>query len=88
MKSIAYVESKDGIHWNEPKVALEPLVSSDLQEDINRPSVLRSAIGYHMWYTGQASGRSSIGYAVSSDGVHWDRQSVSRYFVPTSHGRR
>ena len=77
MKSIAYVESNDGIHWNEPQVALGPLESSDWQEDINRPSILRSAIGYHMWYTGQASGRSWIGYAVSSDGVHWNRQSDS-----------
>ena len=28
-----------------------------------------------MWYTGQAKGHSSIGYATSHDGVTWKRMS-------------
>jgi predicted GH43/DUF377 family glycosyl hydrolase len=31
---------------------------------------------HHMWYTGQAKDHSKIGYAKSTDGVHWIRQSA------------
>jgi predicted GH43/DUF377 family glycosyl hydrolase len=34
-----------------------------------------------MWYTGQAKGKSSIGYAVSSDGIQWERKSKQPVLV-------
>jgi len=75
-KSIALVESKDGIHWSEPPQAVfGPRPESGWEDDINRPYVLKRGDGYHMWYTGQAKGRSWIGYATSSDGVTWKRMS-------------
>ena len=75
-KSVALVESKDGIHWSEPpQVVLGPRKETGWEDDINRPFVLKRADGYHMWYTGQAKGRSWIGYATSSDGVKWKRMS-------------
>ena len=74
-KSVALVESKDGIHWNEPTIVLGPNDKSGWEADINRPVVVKRDDGYHMWYTGQAKGHSSIGYAKSADGVHWTRQS-------------
>jgi predicted GH43/DUF377 family glycosyl hydrolase len=74
-KSLALVESKDGIHRSEPEIVLGPNAKTDWEADINRPVVLRRGDLYHLWYTGQARGRSWIGYATSSDGKHWDRKS-------------
>src|SRR5262249_42208302 len=45
------------------------------EDDVNRPVVLKQGDTYHMWYTGQANGKSWIGYATSADGKTWKRQS-------------
>jgi len=75
-KSIARVESKDGLHWSEPPQAVfGPRPETGWENDINRPCVLKREDGYHLWYTGQAKGRSWIGYATSADGVAWKRMS-------------
>lgn len=75
-KSVALVESADGLHWSEPPgVVLGPRKQTGWEEDINRPVVLKRLEGYHMWYTGQAAGHSAIGYATSPDGVTWKRMS-------------
>jgi len=74
-RSVALVESADGIHWSDPKIALSPNDKTDWESDINRSVVLKNDGGYHMWYTGQAHGRSAIGYATSADGRTWTRQS-------------
>ena len=80
-KSVALVESKDGVHWSEPpQVVLGPRQETGWEDDINRPYVLKQAGIYHMWYTGQirpgaADGHSWIGYATSPDGVTWKRMS-------------
>ena len=81
-RSIALVESKDGIHWGEPAVVLGPNPKSGWEEDINRPVVVRHAGLYRMWYTGQARGKSWIGYAVSPDGTAWKRQSERPVLSP------
>ncbi|MGA2032183.1 MAG: glycosyl hydrolase family 65 protein [Thermoguttaceae bacterium] len=130
-KSIALVQSKDGIHWSEPpqivleprtgkasgtqQIVLEPRTGEasgtqqivlepgtgkasgtqgtgkasgthgpggGWQDEVNRPCVLRRGDGYHMWYTGQARGHSWIGYAISPDGVRWQRQSASPVLSP------
>ena len=81
-KSVALVESIDGVHWGEPRIALGPDPKSDWQADINRPVVVKRPDGYHMWYTGQAHGRSLIGYAVSKDGVTWVRVSDQPVLSP------
>jgi predicted GH43/DUF377 family glycosyl hydrolase len=72
-QSIALVESRDGIHWDEPRIVLGP-AQTGWEDDLNRPSVIKVGDRYHMWYTGQFNGHSSIGYATSSDGLHWDRR--------------
>jgi predicted GH43/DUF377 family glycosyl hydrolase len=74
-KSIALVESRDGIHWSKPVIVIGPNDRTDWEADINRPVVLSDGDTYRMWYTGQARGRSWIGYATSEDGVTWRRQS-------------
>ena len=74
MKSLALVESTDGIRWSEPVIVLAPNPATDWEADINRPVVLKRGATYHLWYTGQAKGRSVIGYATSADGVAWKRR--------------
>ena len=73
-KSIALVESKDGIAWSRPVVVLGPDAKTDWEADINRPVVIRRGGGYRMWYTGQARGKSWIGSARSEDGKTWHRE--------------
>ncbi len=75
-KSLALTESPDGITWGEPAIVLGPNQATDWEADINRPAVLKRADGYHMWYTGQARGRSWLGYATSPDGKAWKRMSA------------
>jgi predicted GH43/DUF377 family glycosyl hydrolase len=72
-KCVALVESEDGVHWGPPKILLGP-TSTGWEDDINRPSVIRQGGVYHMWYTGQFDGHSSIGYATSKDGLSWIRR--------------
>jgi beta-1,2-mannobiose phosphorylase / 1,2-beta-oligomannan phosphorylase len=75
-KSIALVESKDGVRWGEPVIVLGPNAQTDWEADVNRPVVLKHGGRYGMWYTGQARGRSWIGYATSPDGKAWHRESA------------
>jgi hypothetical protein len=74
-KSIALVESKDGIGWSNPVVVLGPNDKTDWEEDINRPVVIRHGGLNRMCYTGQERGKSWIGYATSEDGKTWKRES-------------
>ena len=74
-KSIAITESKDGIHWPAPEIVLPPEPATGWEENINRPVIVHRKDGYHIWYTGQADGKSKIGYAKSADGRVWARQS-------------
>jgi predicted GH43/DUF377 family glycosyl hydrolase len=81
--SLALVESKDGMHWSEPpRIVLGPKSETGWEDDINRPVVLKREDGYHLWYTGQAKGRSAIGYATSPDGIAWRRMSDQPVLSP------
>jgi len=73
-RSIALVESKDGLTWGEPTIVLPSNPKSGWEDEVNRPVVLKKGDVYHMWYTGQAKGKSWIGYATSIDGKTWKRQ--------------
>ena len=81
-RSIALVESADGIHWSRPVIVLRPDTASGWQSAVNRPTVLKRPDGYHMWYTGQASERSWIGHAVSDDGRAWRRTAQEPVLSP------
>jgi predicted GH43/DUF377 family glycosyl hydrolase len=74
-KSVALVESTDGIRWGPPAIVLGPNAATHWEEDINRPVVIRRGNTYHMWYTGQTREHSWIGLATSKDGTHWERAS-------------
>jgi len=75
-QSVAITESPDGIHWKPPEIVLGPKRETGWEDDINRPVVVRREDGYHMWYTGQANGKSRIGYATSANGRDWRRQTA------------
>jgi beta-1,2-mannobiose phosphorylase / 1,2-beta-oligomannan phosphorylase len=81
-KSIALVESRDGFHWSDPLIVLTPNPATGWEDNINRPVVVRRPDGYHLWYTGQAGGRSWIGYATSADGKVWERRSDKPVLSP------
>lgn len=81
-KSLARVESKDGIRWGEPTIVLGPNPRTEWEEDINRPVVVKRDDGYHLWYTGQAKDHSWIGYATSQDGLQWERRSERPVLSP------
>lgn len=81
-RSIAAVESQDGLAWSEPSIALGPNGQSGWEDEVNRPVVLQNGGSYHMWYTGQTKGKSWIGYAVSPDGKTWKRQSDKPVLSP------
>lgn len=74
-KSIALVQSKDGITWSKPLIVLGPNDHFDWENDLNRPVVIKHGDHYQMWYTGQAREKSWIGYATSKDGKAWLRES-------------
>jgi hypothetical protein len=87
-KSIALVESRDGIQWSRPEIVLSP-ATTGWEDDVNRPVVIKRSDGYHMWYTGQvwhkgADGkdRSCIGYCTSPDGKNWTRAAAKPVLTP------
>lgn len=68
---IKYAESSDGINWRrEGVVAID--LSSDDEYAISRPSVLYDEGRWKMWYSYRGKAY-RIGYAESSDGIHWVR---------------
>lgn len=81
--NIWYVESDDGIHF--------PLEDSVLCVDVNeseyrigRPKVYKTSSGYEMFYTRDLISKDYlVGYAVSSDGIHWERKD-SLFQLPKS----
>ena len=79
-KSIAVTDSRDGFSWSEPEICLAPRPTPQgWENDLNRPAVVYRKGIYHMWYTGQfhsgdRGGTSHIFYAVSEDGIHFQRK--------------
>jgi predicted GH43/DUF377 family glycosyl hydrolase len=72
-RSIALVESSDGMAWGDPAVVLGPNKASGWEDEVNRPVVIQHGGKYRIWYTGQAKGKSWIGSATSADGKTWRR---------------
>jgi len=70
--AIAYTQSANGVDWSPPLIVLGP-TDSGWEQSVNRPSVIQTADGFAMWYTGQTDTTSAIGYATSPDGLRWTR---------------
>lgn len=72
--SIYLVCSKDGELWNDPICLLEPR-PDHWDCVVNRGCLVIVGGKWHLWYTGQRLGISSIGLAISDDGIHFNRVS-------------
>ncbi len=81
-KSLALFESTDGIKWSEPAIVLGPNPATGWEDNINRPVVVKRDRLYQLWYTGQANGKSFIGYATSPNGQNFARQSQTPVLAP------
>jgi beta-lactamase class A len=74
---VGHATSSDGVQWTrfeENRPALD--VAEDGGWDdyaVARASVLYDGELYKMWYEGHSGGTWRIGYALSTDGVHWER---------------
>jgi len=71
---LKYAKSDDGIHWKRSGKVIVDL-SSDIERDISRASIIKENDHYKMWFafnTTQTPYR--LGYAESIDGLNWDRQ--------------
>ena len=86
--SVAYSESADGVQWSAPLIALAPDPATRWEDEVNRGVVVRRSDGYHLWYTGQARGRSAIGHAVSSDGWHGHARARRHTYPGAGMGKR
>ena len=82
-KAIALSRSEDGVRWTDPEIVLEYDETSGWEDDLNRSCTVFYDGCYHMWYTGQARGYSKIGYAISTDGIHFTRVQKEPVLVPT-----
>lgn len=81
-KSVAVSFSDDGINWTHPEITLPPNLDSGWEDDINRNCVIKDGDVYKMWYTGQANGKSAMGYAESDDGIHFERKTPKPIIFP------
>ncbi len=79
---VGYATSEDGINWTKYKD--NPVLDvgkADSFEDrgVGQPSVVFNGSEYEMWYSGwddiDKAWSSQIGYATSSDGIHWIKSS-------------
>ncbi len=69
---IKYAESSDGVHWHRDNITCIDFQSAD-EFSICRPSVLKLGDLYHMWFSYRGA-KYRIGYAVSKDGIGWERR--------------
>ena len=72
-KALGVSFSPDGYSWDSPRISLPAVPESPWEADANRNCVLSEGGLWKMWYTGQARGRSCIGYAESPDGLSFTR---------------
>jgi hypothetical protein len=70
---IKYATSADGVRWHRPGTRCIPYRDAS-EYAIGKPCVLRQPGGrYEMWYSYRGAAY-RIGYAVSADGIHWERR--------------
>ena len=75
-KSLAIIQSTDGIHWDEYRDILNGRQFS-WDEVVNRGCLICHKGKYYLWYTGQNNGVSCIGLAMSDDGAIFRRVSAT-----------
>ena len=91
--NIKYAESNDGIHWAPQSITCIDFKSTD-EGGIARPCVTKTNDGYDMWYSYRKledyrrnpANSYRIGYARSTDGLHWQRQDEGAGIDASLHG--
>jgi len=74
-KEIYHAMSKDSIHWEkyEEGSVLKVSIQGWDSQRVGSPSVIKQGNIFHMWYRGDGLGLQQIGYAVSQDGINWEK---------------
>ncbi|MGK2953006.1 MAG: hypothetical protein ACSLEZ_11560 [Thiobacillus sp.] len=72
---IRYLESSDGIHWPDTGRVVLPVTGAN-EHGFGRPYVLHDGAGYRMHYSirRRLPAAYRLGYAISPDGLAWDRR--------------
>jgi hypothetical protein len=84
---VRYAESDDGIAWRRSGKAAIELDADAGEYAIARPSVLREAEGYAMWFCVRRRDRPyRLGMARSVDGIHWRRADDQLGLEPATDG--
>ncbi len=82
--SIGYAVSTDGITWT--PYAGNPVVAANASSwdtYVYFPQVIHDSSGYRMWYAANGPLGIRVGYATSSDGVHWTKYGNAPIFNGT-----
>lgn len=81
--AIGYATSADGLHWEKCR---EPVLVPEAPWEyiaLMCPHVLYENGKFRMWYSGGEQGEpDAIGYAESSDGIHWTKNPSNPIFTP------
>lgn len=81
---IKYAESDDGRTWRrDDTVCIAPTLPGE--HSISRPSVVELDGVYHMWFCRRGD-RYRLGYAVSDDGIAWERRDDEVGIEPSGDG--
>ena len=96
LDEIALATSPDGVHWQPRGIVLRPTAPPQWDSLlVGRPSVLVDGDTFRMWYDGRRdlptgapapvalqspSSSRSVGYAESTDGIHWRRPQAGAVF--------
>jgi predicted GH43/DUF377 family glycosyl hydrolase len=87
---IGYATSPNGIAWTKfpgnPILSQGPPGSWD-ENGPRQATVLFRDGAYHMWYASSDGNRGHIGYATSSDGIHWQKYAGNPVIDPPGDGQ-
>lgn len=81
---IKYAESTDGVQWQPTGTVCLPVISDDSYA-YARPCVVYEAGIYKMWFSYRGQ-QYRIGYAESTDGIHWQRMDDKAGLLPSGEG--
>jgi hypothetical protein len=84
--NVKCIESSDGIHFDQPSIDCLKF-SRPGEYRMGRPKVYETPNGYEMIFTwGDLEGNYRMGYAVSKDGMNWERKDDEVNFHPSADG--
>jgi predicted GH43/DUF377 family glycosyl hydrolase len=83
--SLGYATSSDGVTWNRRvNPVLKPGATGEWDGGgIEDATIIKEGSTYKMWYSAfQVNGPGQVGYATSSDGVHWTKYAGNPIITP------